>query len=165
MIRKDFLLKFRKDEMPKQDADKNTIEDDNYLIVASRPIKERDIAKMPDSKLENFVDKILFDNKSNKLLFASTYKKEIEIMKKSQLIIKVLQHSDNKAPAKANYNILKNREKHEIIAQAKNDIDIVKKKKNDENLQKIKGNEEFFKEILEEKQRVVNTDKKYKREL
>ena len=165
MIRKDFLLKFKNEESAKLEVDKNSLEDDNHLLIANRLIENKDIIRMPDSKLEKFVDKILFDTKSSKLLFSSNYKKEIEMLKRSNSILKMNQSkNDKKAISKANNTIQKKREKNEIISQAKYDIDIVMKKKYDENFQKEKINEKFFQDIVGERKRVINSEEKYKRD-
>jgi len=163
MIRKDFLFKFiKQDPLLDQIQDKNSIEDDNFLLIANRPMKEKDINMLPVSKMENFVDKILYDNKSNKLLFSTNYKKEMLILKKSQSIINVLKCPGSKIHQKITHNIQREREKKEVISQAKVEIDLVNKRKSQDNSNKQRVNDEFYKEILEEKKKIISPENKYK---
>jgi hypothetical protein len=165
MIRKDFLFKFiKQDPLLDQIQDKNSIEDDNFLLIANRPIKEKDINMLPVSKMENFVDKILYDNKSNKLLFSTNYKKEMQILKKSQSIINVLKCPGTKVHEKITHNIQREREKKEVISQAKVEIDLVNKRKSQDNSNKLRLNDEFYKEILEEKKKIISPESKYKKD-
>ena len=165
MIRKDFLFKFiKQDPILEQLQDKNSMEDDNYLLLSNRPIKEKDINKLPDTKMEKFVNKVLYDNMSNKLIYSSNYKKEMQILKKSQSIINVLRCPGVKVQEKKTHNIQREREKKEVISQAKVEIDLVKNKKSQDNSNKQRGNQEFYKEIIEEKKSLVSPEHKYRKD-
>ena len=164
MIRKDFLLEFKKQDK-KLESDINSIEDDKYLLLANRPLKEKDVSRMPNSKLENFLDKILYDTNSNKVLFSTNYKKEMILLKKSQNILNALKfQGKNKPIFKPQNNITKNREKKEIIILAQTDVDNQKRVKNDEISRKNKENEDFYKDIIEEKQRALSPEQKYRQQ-
>lgn len=84
MLKSSYLGKFK--DNPRYGLNefdlKTLVEDDNYIISSNRPLRESEIMKIPSEKVEKFVDSVLTDKSLNNLMYSSTARSEIKLVKK-----------------------------------------------------------------------------------
>jgi hypothetical protein len=166
MLRNNYTFKYK--EKNKFEMDSKYRDDDNCILQSYRPLSEKAIEKLPNKHLHKFVDSVLTSKKIGNILFSTNAEKEINLMTKSNEVMKMNMTKIASKPSIVNINpmdIFKNRNKKETIMQITKETDFFKKRRDTSKNELEKKCFDFYKKIV--KENVINKrnnkdDKKYR---